>query len=63
MDCDTLRDDQWDRIKGFVPGAAPRANAAHARIIGLFLERACFGWRVLAVAGVICPNGSATTSP
>src|SRR5262245_49055117 len=20
MDCDALRDDQWDRLKGFVPG-------------------------------------------
>ena len=22
MDCDALRDDQWGRIKGFVPGGA-----------------------------------------
>lgn len=31
MDCDALRDDQWDRIKGFVPGGTkgkrdPRTN-------------------------------------
>jgi transposase len=31
MDCDALRDDQWERIKGFVPGGAkgkrgPRTN-------------------------------------
>ncbi|NKM00921.1 IS5/IS1182 family transposase, partial [Rhizobium leguminosarum bv. viciae] len=22
MDCDALRDDQWERIRGFVPGGA-----------------------------------------
>ncbi|WP_352642769.1 transposase [Mesorhizobium sp. M0520] len=31
MDCDALRDDQWDRIKGLVPGGTkgkrgPRTN-------------------------------------
>ena len=24
MDCDTLRDDQWERIKVFVPGGTAR---------------------------------------
>ncbi|MBY3119211.1 transposase, partial [Rhizobium laguerreae] len=31
MDCDALRDDQWERIRGFVPGGTrgkrgPRTN-------------------------------------
>ena len=37
MDCDTLRDDQWERIKGFVPGG-PKESAGRAPTTDDFLN-------------------------
>ena len=28
MDCDALRDDQWERLKGLVPGSPKAAKGA-----------------------------------
>jgi len=54
MDCDALRDDQWERIRGFVPG-----GTKGKRDNRIFLEALC-GWRVPVVADEICPSGLAT---
>lgn len=37
MDCDALRDDQWERIKGFVPGGTKgkRGPRTDIRLDGL----------------------------
>ena len=58
MDCDALRDDQWERLKGLVPGGTkgkrgPRTD--NRRFLGALLWMARS-----AAAGAICPNGSAT---
>jgi len=58
MDVDALRDDQWDRIKSFVPGGT-KGKRVLGRTTAYFWMRYC-GWLARAVAGVTCPNGSAT---
>lgn len=52
MDCDALRDDQWDRIKGFVPGGTrgkrgPRANNRRFLDALLWMARSGGRWRDL----------------
>jgi hypothetical protein len=58
MDCDALRDDQWDRIKGFVPGGT-KGKRGPRTDTGNFWMRCC-GWRVRVGVGAICRNGLAT---
>jgi transposase len=58
MDCDALRDDQWERIKGFVPGGTkgkrgPRTD--NRRFLDALLWMARSGG-----VGVICQSGWAT---
>lgn len=60
MDCDALRDDPWERIKGFVPGGT-KGKRVGARIIAGFWMRCC-GWPVRVGAGVTCLSGLATTA-
>jgi hypothetical protein len=38
VDCDALRDDQWERLKEFVPGAEGQTWATHGQ--SSVLERA-----------------------
>jgi len=52
MDCDALRDDQWERIKGFVPGGAkgkrgPRTNNRLFLDALLWMARSGGRWRDL----------------
>jgi transposase len=52
MDCDALRDDQWERIKGFVPGGTrgkrgPRTNNRRFLDALLWMARSGGRWRVL----------------
>jgi len=52
MDCDALRDDQWERIKGFVPGGTkgkrgPRANNRLFLDALLWMARSGARWRDL----------------
>src|SRR5690606_22775112 len=52
MDCDALRDDQWERIKGFVPGGTkgkrgPRTNNRRFLDALLWLARSGGRWRDL----------------
>ena len=59
MDCDALRDDQWGRLKAFVPGGrkgkrGPRTN--NRRFLNALLWMARSG-----VAGAICPGSWAGT--
>src|SRR5262245_2363892 len=54
MNCDVLRDDQWERIKGFVPGGAkdkrgPRADNRKFLNALLWMARSGGRWRVLAM--------------
>ena len=59
MDCDALRDDQWERIKGFVPGGTQgQARSAHKQ--SAISGCAAVDGALSAGAGVICRNGSAT---
>ena len=61
MDCDALRDDQWERIKGFVPGGTKGKRALAPTTEG-FWTLFC-GWRGRVGAGAICQSGWATTAP
>jgi transposase len=52
MDCDALRDDQWERIKGFVPGGTkgkrgPRTNNRRFLNALLWMARSGGRWRDL----------------
>ena len=52
MDCDTLRDDQWERIKEFVPGGTkgkrgPRTNNRRFLNALLWMARSGARWRDL----------------
>ena len=52
MDCDALRDDQWERIKGFVPGGTkgkrgPRADNRRFLNALLWMARSGGRWRDL----------------
>ena len=52
MDCDALRDDQWERIKGFVPGGTkgkrgPRADNRRFWDALLWMARSGGRWRDL----------------
>ncbi|WP_374828673.1 IS5 family transposase [Brucella daejeonensis] len=52
MDCDALRDDQWDRIKGFVPGGTkgkrgPRTDNRKFLDALLWMARSGGRWRDL----------------
>ena len=52
MDCDILRDDQWERIKGFVPGGTkgkrgPRTNNRRFLDALLWMARSGGRWRDL----------------
>lgn len=52
MDCDGLRDDQWERIKGFVPGGTkgkrgPRTNNRLFLDALLWMARSGARWRDL----------------
>jgi transposase len=52
MDCDALRDDQWDRIKAFVPGGTkgkrgPRTNNRLFLDALLWMARSGGRWRDL----------------
>jgi transposase len=52
MDCDALRDDQWERIKGFVPGGTkgkrgPRTNNRQFLDALLWMARSGARWRDL----------------
>jgi transposase len=52
MDCDALRDDQWERIKGFVPGGTrgkrgPRTNNRRFLDALLWMARSGGRWRDL----------------
>lgn len=52
MDCDALRDDQWERIKGFVPGGAKDKRGPHTdnrKFLDALLRKARSGgrWRDL----------------
>ena len=52
MDCDALRDDQWERIKEFVPGGrkgkrGPRANNRRFLNALLWMARSGARWRDL----------------
>src|SRR3546814_13769456 len=52
MDCDALRDDQWERIKGFVPGGTkgkrgPRTNNRLFLDALLWMARSGGRWRDL----------------
>ena len=52
MDCDALRDDQWERIKGFVPGGTkgkrgPRADNRRFLDALLWMARSGARWRDL----------------
>lgn len=60
MDCDVLRDDQWGRIRCFVP-AGQKASVVRTPTTAIFWML-FIGWRVLVVAGATCPNGLAFTS-
>lgn len=60
MDCDAIRDDQWERIKRLCP-AGPRANAVREPATGFFWLR-CYGWLFLVAAGVTCLSGWAITA-
>ncbi|AUW47571.1 hypothetical protein CUJ84_pRLN3000458 (plasmid) [Rhizobium leguminosarum] len=59
MDCDALRDDQWERIKDCLSGGAkgkrgPRTNNRLFLDSLLWMARSGGRW-------VTCPNGSADT--
>ena len=61
MDCDALRDDQWERLKEFVPGGrkgkrGPRTDNRRSRTRS-------YGWRVRALAGATYRSSLATTKP
>jgi transposase len=50
MDCDALRDDQWERLKGFVPGGTkgkrgPRTNNRRFLDALLWMARSGRRWR------------------
>lgn len=50
MDCDALRDDQWERIKGFVPGGTkgkrgPRTDNRKFLDALLWMARSGGRWR------------------
>jgi transposase len=50
MDCDALRDDQWERLKGFVPGGTkgkrgPRTNNRRFLDALLWMARSGSRWR------------------
>ena len=52
MDCDALRDDQWERLKDFVPGGrkgkrGPRANNRRFLDALLWMARSGGRWRDL----------------
>ena len=52
MDCDALRDDQWERIRGFVPGGTkgkrgPRTNNRRFLDALLWMARSGGRWRDL----------------
>jgi transposase len=52
MDCDALRDDQWERIQGFVPGGTkgrrgPRSNNRRFLNALLWMARSGGRWRDL----------------
>ena len=52
MDCDALRDDQWDRIESFVPGGrkgkrGPRSNNRRFINALLWMARSGARWRDL----------------
>ena len=52
MDCDALRDDQWKRIKGFMPGGTkgkrgPRAENRRFLDALLWMARSGGRWRDL----------------
>jgi transposase len=52
MDCDALRDDQWDRLEGFVPGGrkgkrGPRTNNRRFLNALLWMARSGGRWRDL----------------
>ena len=52
MDCDTLRDDQWERLEGFVPGGrkgkrGPRSDNRRFLNALLWMARSGGRWRDL----------------
>ena len=52
MDCDALRDDQWERLKGFVPGGrkgkrGPRSDNRRFLNALLWMARSGARWRDL----------------
>ncbi|WP_156938253.1 transposase, partial [Mesorhizobium sp. WSM3626] len=52
MDCDALREDQWERIKGFVPGGTkgkrgPRTDNRKFLDALLWMARSGGRWRDL----------------
>ena len=52
MDCDALRDDQWERIKSFVPGGAkgkrgPRTDNRKFLDALLWMARSGGRWRAI----------------
>ncbi len=49
MDGEVLRDDQWDRLKSFVPGG----RAARVVTVAVFSMRCC-GWPARVQGGAIC---------
>ncbi len=59
MDRDALRDDQWERIKGFVPSGAKDKRGP--RTDNRSSSTRCCGWRGRAGGGATFRNGSATT--
>jgi transposase len=46
MDCDALRDDQWERIKGFVPGGTKGKRGPRTDNRKFWMR--CCGWRARA---------------
>jgi hypothetical protein len=55
MDCDELRDDQWERLKALVPGGAKASGVREQTTAGF--STLCFGWRARADDGVTCLHG------
>ena len=52
MDCDELRDNQWEHLKGLVPGGAKASGCQDRTTAGS--STLCFGWRAQAGDGVTC---------
>lgn len=56
MEGEVLRDDQWDRLREFVPGGR-KGKRGPVATVGCF-STPCGGWLGQADAGVICRSGS-----